>query len=165
MRFSFCTALSQWENQDYVEKNRIEGLMHRVTELLLDIVRKATWYWAGRSPGNDLSCCHGQLGQADHGMHSGDESGHDSRVHRWAKRNSIGIQLSLSAKGEKTQMGCLRFRETAGRSRFCHSREKKGSAKNSRFSVDSSDSAPHTALRRPLTRLMTRTTNPTTRSK
>jgi hypothetical protein len=37
------TALSQWENQDYVEKNRIEGLMHRVMELLLDIVRKATW--------------------------------------------------------------------------------------------------------------------------
>src|SRR6266404_6037670 len=35
-------------------ENRIEGLMHRVTELLLDIVRKATWYWAGRSSSNDL---------------------------------------------------------------------------------------------------------------
>jgi hypothetical protein len=26
-------------------------------------------YWHGRSPSNDLSYCHGQLGQADHGMH------------------------------------------------------------------------------------------------
>jgi len=43
MRFSFCTALSQWENQLYVEQNFIERLVYRVTELQLDIVWKATW--------------------------------------------------------------------------------------------------------------------------
>jgi len=30
------------------------------------------------------------IGQADHGMHPGDESAHDSRVHGWATRNFIG---------------------------------------------------------------------------
>ena len=28
-------------------------------------------------------------GEADHGMHPGDESSHDSRVPRWATRKSI----------------------------------------------------------------------------
>ena len=28
-------------------------------------------------------------GKLIHGMHPGDESGHDSRVHRWAARNFI----------------------------------------------------------------------------
>jgi hypothetical protein len=32
----------------------------------------------GRSPGNDLRCRYGLQGQADYGMHPGDESGHDS---------------------------------------------------------------------------------------
>ena len=32
------------------------------------------------SPGNDIGCRHEQLGQASHGMHLGDESGHDSGV-------------------------------------------------------------------------------------
>jgi len=29
-------------------------------------------------PSNDLRCRHGREGQTDHGMHSGDEGGHDS---------------------------------------------------------------------------------------
>jgi hypothetical protein len=43
----FCTALSQWENQDYVEKTFIERPVYRITVLQLDIVRKADIGYVG----------------------------------------------------------------------------------------------------------------------
>ena len=34
---------------------------YKTMELLLDIAWKATWYWHGRSPGNDLGCSLSEL--------------------------------------------------------------------------------------------------------
>ena len=57
MWFSFHAAPPRRENQAYVEKNLIEGLVYWIKVLLLDIVGRSTWYWAGCASGNEAEGC------------------------------------------------------------------------------------------------------------